>query len=159
MGHFDGKVAIVTGSARGVGRAHAMLLASEGAKVIVNDLGGEWDGTGADNRPAQQTVDEIKAAGGEASANYDNVASWEGGQNLIKQALETYGDLHILINKSIGGRMAWHASCGPGVLPAHQLHAEPFAFRIVLQPLANVDTDLPHLGRLVRARAASVADI
>ena len=100
MGHFDGKVAIVTGSARGVGRAHAMLLASEGAKVIVNDLGGEWDGTGADNRPAQQTVDEIKAAGGEASANYDNVASWEGGQNLIKQALETYGDLDILINNA-----------------------------------------------------------
>ncbi len=100
MGRFDGKVAIVTGSARGVGRAHAMLLASEGAKVIVNDLGGEWDGTGADNRPAQQTVDEIKAAGGEASANYDNVASWEGGQNLIKQALETYGDLHILINNA-----------------------------------------------------------
>ena len=88
MARLDGKVAIVTGSARGVGRAHAMLLASEGAKVIVNDLGGEWDGTGADSRPAQQTVDEIKAAGGEATANYDNVASWEGGENLIKQALE-----------------------------------------------------------------------
>lgn len=100
MGRFDGKVAIVTGAARGVGRAHAMLLASEGAKVIVNDLGGEWDGSGADTRPAQQTVDEITAAGGQASANYDNVASWEGGQNLIKQALETYGDLHILINNA-----------------------------------------------------------
>ena len=100
MGRLDGKVAIVTGSARGVGRAHAMLLASEGAKVVVNDLGGEWDGTGADTRPAQQTVDEITAAGGEAVANYDNVASWEGGENLIKQALETYGDLHILINNA-----------------------------------------------------------
>ncbi|WP_292834172.1 SDR family oxidoreductase [Microbacterium sp.] len=100
MGRLDGKVAIVTGAARGVGRAHAMLLASEGAKVIVNDLGGEWDGSGADSRPAQQTVDEIKALGGEAAANYDNVASWEGGENLIKQALETYGDLHILINNA-----------------------------------------------------------
>lgn len=100
MGRFDGKVAVVTGAARGVGRGHAMLLAAEGAKVIVNDLGGEWDGTGNDSRPAQQTVDEIKAAGGEATANYDNVADWTGGQNLIKQAIETYGDLDILINNA-----------------------------------------------------------
>jgi NAD(P)-dependent dehydrogenase (short-subunit alcohol dehydrogenase family) len=100
MGRFDGKVAIVTGAARGVGRGHAMLLASEGAKVIVNDLGGEWDGTGKDNRPAQQTVDEIKAAGGEATANYDDVSDWQGGQNLINQAIETYGGLDILINNA-----------------------------------------------------------
>ncbi len=100
MGRFDGKVAIVTGGARGVGRAHAMLLASEGAKVIVNDLGGEWDGSGNDSRPAQQTVDDIKAAGGEASANYDNVASWAGGENLIRQAIDTYGGLDILINNA-----------------------------------------------------------
>jgi NAD(P)-dependent dehydrogenase (short-subunit alcohol dehydrogenase family) len=100
MGRFDRKVAIVTGAARGVGRGHAMFLASEGAKVVVNDLGSEWDGTGKDNRPAQQTVDEIVAAGGEATANYDDVSDWQGGQNLINQTVETYGGLDILINNA-----------------------------------------------------------
>lgn len=97
MGRFDGKVAIVTGAARGVGRSHAMLLAAEGAKVVVNDVGGEWDGTGHDTRPAQQAVDDIVAAGGEASANYDDVGDWEGGQRLVQQALDNYGGLDILI--------------------------------------------------------------
>ena len=97
MGRLSGKVAIVTGAARGIGRGHAMLLAAEGASVVVNDLGGEWDGTGADQRPAQQVVDEIVAAGGNAVANYDDVADWEGGQRMINQAVETYGDLDILI--------------------------------------------------------------
>src|SRR5207249_4045988 len=68
MGSLDGKVAIVTGAGRGIGRCEALLLASEGAKVVVNDLGGDWAGEGKDDRPAQQVVDEIKAAGGEAAA-------------------------------------------------------------------------------------------
>jgi NAD(P)-dependent dehydrogenase (short-subunit alcohol dehydrogenase family) len=97
MGRLDGKVAIVTGAARGIGRGHAMLLAEQGASVVVNDLGGEWDGSGADQRPAQQTVDEIVAAGGKAVANYDDVSDWEGGQRLINQAVETFGGLDILI--------------------------------------------------------------
>ena len=97
MGRLDGKVAIVTGAARGIGRGHAMLLASEGASVVVNDLGGEWDGSGADQRPAQQCVDEIVAAGGKAVANYDDVSDWEGGQRMINQAIETFGGLDILI--------------------------------------------------------------
>src|SRR5919112_1501657 len=100
MGSLDGKVAIVTGAGRGLGRAHALLLAQEGAKVVVNDLGGEWDGSGTDDRPAQQVVDEIKAAGGEAAANYDSCSSWAGAQGLVQQAIDTFGDLNILINNA-----------------------------------------------------------
>src|SRR5207237_472419 len=97
MARLTGKVAIVTGAARGIGRGHALLLAEQGASVVVNDLGGEWDGSGADQRPAQQVVDEIVAAGGKAVANYDDVSDWEGGQRMINQAIETFGDLDILI--------------------------------------------------------------
>jgi NAD(P)-dependent dehydrogenase (short-subunit alcohol dehydrogenase family) len=100
MGSLDGKVAIVTGAGRGLGRSHALLLAQEGAKVIVNDLGGEWDGTGTDDRPAQQVVEEIKAAGGEAAANYDSASDWKGAEGLVKQAIDTFGDLNILINNA-----------------------------------------------------------
>jgi NAD(P)-dependent dehydrogenase (short-subunit alcohol dehydrogenase family) len=97
MARFGGKVAVVTGAARGIGRGHAMLLAQHGASVVVNDLGGEWDGSGADQRPAQLAVDEITAAGGKAVANYDDVADWEGGRRLVDQAIETFGKLDILI--------------------------------------------------------------
>lgn len=97
MGKFDGKVAIVTGGARGVGRGHAMLLAAEGAKVVVNDFGGSWDGVGEDPRPAAQVVEEIKAAGGEAVANHGDVADWQDGQDLVNQAIDSYGGLDILV--------------------------------------------------------------
>ena len=80
MGRFDGKVAIVTGAGRGIGRSHALLLASEGAAVVVNDLGGSSGGEGADATPAQQVVDEITAKGGKAVANYDSVSSWKGAE-------------------------------------------------------------------------------
>ena len=100
MGALDGKVAIVTGAGRGIGRGEALLLAAEGARVVVNDLGGEWDGTGSDNRPAQQVVDEIKAAGGEAVANYDNVADWAGAERLVRQAIDTFGTLDVLVNNA-----------------------------------------------------------
>jgi len=99
-GSLDGKVAIVTGAGRGIGRAEALLLAAEGARVVVNDLGAEWDGTGADTRQAQQVVDEITAAGGEAVANYDDVADWEGAQRLVNQAVESFGDLNIVVNNA-----------------------------------------------------------
>jgi NAD(P)-dependent dehydrogenase (short-subunit alcohol dehydrogenase family) len=94
------RVAIITGAGRGIGREHALLFASEGAKVVVNDLGGNPDGTGADASPAQQVVDEIKAAGGEAVANYDDVSDFDGAKRLIDQAVETFGDLHVLVNNA-----------------------------------------------------------
>jgi len=100
MGALEGRIAIITGAGRGLGREHALLFASEGAKVVVNDLGGDIDGTGDDRAPAQLVVDEIKAAGGEAVANVDNVADWEGGQRLINTAVETFGDLHVLVNNA-----------------------------------------------------------
>ncbi len=100
MGALDGRVAIITGAGRGIGREHALLFASEGAKLVINDLGGAVDGSGDDRSPAQQVVDEIKAMGGEAVANGDNIAEWEGGQRLINTAVEAFGDLHVLINNA-----------------------------------------------------------
>src|SRR5580700_8404373 len=100
MGALEGRVAIITGGGRGLGREHALLFAAEGAKVVVNDLGGAADGTGDDRTPAQQVVDEIKGMGGEAIANADNVAEWEGGQRLIDSAVDAFGDLHVLVNNA-----------------------------------------------------------
>ncbi len=96
----DGRVAIVTGAGRGIGREHALSLARHGAKVVVNDLGGNMDGTGTDASPAQQVVDEIVAAGGEAVANGDNVASWEGAETMVRQAIDAFGDLHVVVNNA-----------------------------------------------------------
>ena len=90
MGALDNKVAIVTGAGRGLGRAHSLTLAAEGAKVVVNDLGDE----------AQQVVDEITAAGGEAVVNQSSASDWEGSQALVQQAIDTYGDLHVLVNNA-----------------------------------------------------------
>jgi NAD(P)-dependent dehydrogenase (short-subunit alcohol dehydrogenase family) len=100
MNTLQDRVAIITGAGRGIGREHALLFAAEGAKVVVNDLGGNADGTGADASPAQQVVDEIKAAGGEAVANHDDVTDWDGAKRLIDTAVETFGDLHVLVNNA-----------------------------------------------------------
>src|SRR5256885_11949217 len=100
MGALDERVAIITGAGRGIGREHALLFAQEGAKLVINDLGGAIDGSGDDRTPAQQVVDEIKAMGGEAVANADNVADFEGGQRLVQAAVEAFGDLHILVNNA-----------------------------------------------------------
>ena len=97
---LKGKVAIVTGGGRGIGRAEALLFAEEGAKVVVNDLGGEPDGSGKSASPADDVVKEIKDKGGEAVANYDDVASVEGGENIIKTALDAFGRLDILVNNA-----------------------------------------------------------
>jgi len=100
MGSLEGRVAIITGAGRGIGREHALYFAAEGAKIVVNDLGGTNDGSGADITPAQQVVEEIRDLGGEAVVNGDNVASWEGAQRMINQAVETFGDLDILVNNA-----------------------------------------------------------
>jgi len=100
MGALDGRVAIITGAGRGIGREHALLFAAEGAKVVVNDLGGGLDGSSGEATPAEEVVAEIKAMGGEAVANHDNVADWQGGERLIHCAIEAFGDLHVLVNNA-----------------------------------------------------------
>ncbi len=100
MGLFDGKVAIVTGAGRGIGRSHALLLASEGAAVVVNDLGGSTGGEGSDATPAEQVVAEITAQGGRAIVNSDSVSSWKGAEALVQQAVDTFGGLDVLINNA-----------------------------------------------------------
>jgi NAD(P)-dependent dehydrogenase (short-subunit alcohol dehydrogenase family) len=100
MGALDGRIAIITGAGGGLGREHALLFAQEGAKVVVNDLGGNVDGSGEDRSAAQKVVDEIRAMGGEAVENHDNVADWEGAQRLVQTAIDTFGDLHVLVNNA-----------------------------------------------------------
>jgi NAD(P)-dependent dehydrogenase (short-subunit alcohol dehydrogenase family) len=100
MGLLDGKVAIVTGSGGGIGREHALALAKEGAALVINDLGGARDGSGAGSAMADQVVDEIKAAGGEAVANYDTVATVAGGQGILKTALDAFDKADILVNNA-----------------------------------------------------------
>lgn len=99
-GICEGRVCVVTGAGRGIGREHSLMLAEQGAKVVVNDLGGEMDGSGRSTGPAQDVVDEIHKMGGEAAVNGDDVSSWEGAKRLIDQAVETFGDLDVLINNA-----------------------------------------------------------
>lgn len=100
MSSLDGRVCVVTGAGRGLGREHALLLAAEGALVVVNDLGGAIDGSGSDAGPAQQVVDEIKSAGGEAIANTDSVTSWDGAKQMVRDAIDAYGRLDVLVNNA-----------------------------------------------------------
>jgi NAD(P)-dependent dehydrogenase (short-subunit alcohol dehydrogenase family) len=97
---YEGRVAVVTGAGGGLGRSHALLLASRGAKVVVNDLGGSRDGSGAGSEMADQVVQEIVDAGGEAVANYDSVATWDGGQSVVQSALDAYGRVDIVVNNA-----------------------------------------------------------
>ncbi|HUC04025.1 MAG TPA: SDR family oxidoreductase [Acidimicrobiales bacterium] len=101
MGLLDGKVAIVTGAGRGIGREEALLLASEGAKVVVNDVGAGLHGEGsADGHPAEEVVALIRSNGGEAAVNGDDISSWDGGKNVVEQAIDTFGSLDILVNNA-----------------------------------------------------------
>jgi NAD(P)-dependent dehydrogenase (short-subunit alcohol dehydrogenase family) len=100
MGTLENKVAVITGAGRGIGRSHALLFAKEGAAVVVNDLGGANDGSGADVGPAQEVANEITAAGGRAVANTDNVATWDGAKALVDQAVAEFGTLDVVVNNA-----------------------------------------------------------
>lgn len=99
-GIVDGRVVIVTGAGRGIGRAHALAYAAEGAAVVVNDYGVGLDGADASSGPAQQVVDEIRAAGGRAIANASDVADWDGAQALVRSAIDEFGRLDVLVNNA-----------------------------------------------------------
>jgi NAD(P)-dependent dehydrogenase (short-subunit alcohol dehydrogenase family) len=96
----EDRICIVTGAGRGIGREHALMLAEHGAKVVVNDVGGAADGTGTDAGPAQQVVEEILAAGGDAVANTDDISEWSGAERIVAQAVDTYGRLDVVINNA-----------------------------------------------------------
>ena len=100
MGMLDGKVAVVTGAGQGLGRVEALELARHGASVVVNDLGTRADGTGASEEPAQSVVKEIEAAGGKAVAAFGDVADWDDAQRIVRSAVDSFGDLHILVNNA-----------------------------------------------------------
>jgi NAD(P)-dependent dehydrogenase (short-subunit alcohol dehydrogenase family) len=99
-GICEGRIAIVTGAGRGIGREHALSLAAQGAKVVVNDLGCNVDGTGSDLGPARAVVEQITDMGGEAVASGDDVSTWEGAQNVVNTAVTTFGDLHVLVTNA-----------------------------------------------------------
>ena len=109
---LKGKVAIITGAGRGIGAAEAILFAQEGAKVVVNDLGGGGDGSGASKSPADEVVEQIKKMGGEAVSNYDSVSTTEGGERIIKTAVDAFGRLDILVNNAgiLRDRMVYNMS-------------------------------------------------
>ncbi|WP_280432270.1 SDR family oxidoreductase [Nocardia brasiliensis] len=100
MGALEGRVAIITGAGRGIGREHALLFAREGAAVVVNDLGGSNEGEGTDTTPAQEVANEIVAAGGKAVANTDNIATWDGAKRVVDQAVAELGGLDIVVNNA-----------------------------------------------------------
>lgn len=112
MGMLEGKVAVITGAGRGIGRGEALLFAREGALVVVNDLGGDWDGSGSDPRPASQVVEEIRAAGGEAVAHFEDISEPSGADSLIRLALEAWGRLDVVVNNAgiLRDRMVFNMS-------------------------------------------------
>src|SRR3954451_8212402 len=100
MGICEDRVVIITGAGRGLGRAHALAFARQGAKVVVNDIGAELDGTGGSLSPAAEVVEEIRSGGGEAVVNGDDVADWAGAQRIVKTAIDSFGHLDVVVNNA-----------------------------------------------------------
>jgi NAD(P)-dependent dehydrogenase (short-subunit alcohol dehydrogenase family) len=100
MGALEGRVAIITGAGRGLGRAYALRFAAEGARVVVNDVGSDPDGCGGDRSPAEEVVAEIRAGGGDAVASTDDVTDWKAGERLVSSTIERWGELHVLVNNA-----------------------------------------------------------
>jgi NAD(P)-dependent dehydrogenase (short-subunit alcohol dehydrogenase family) len=160
VGHFDGKVAIVTGAGRGIGRAHALLLASQGAAVVVNDLGGSTGGEGADATPAQQVVDEITANGGRAEANYDSVSSWDGARSLVDQAVSAFGRLDVLVNNAgiLRDKMSFNMDEAEwdSVIDVHlKGHFAPSRFAASYWRAQSKETGAPVNGKVVNTASES----
>ena len=150
---FDGKVAIVTGAGGGLGRSHVLDLARRGALVVVNDLGGSVDGTGSGTTAAQAVVDEVKAAGGEAVANYDSVATPEGGRAIVRTALDTWGRVDVIVNNAGILRDASFKNMDAGKLdPVLEVHVKG-AFNVT-QPAWEVMREQGY-GRIVNTSSAA----
>ncbi|MEU1364658.1 SDR family NAD(P)-dependent oxidoreductase [Streptomyces sp. NPDC005803] len=150
---FEGRVAIVTGAGGGLGRAHALDLAARGAKVVVNDLGGSIDGKGGGAAMADQVVKEIAAAGGEAVANYDSVATPEGGKAIVRSALDAFGTVDILINNAGNIRNAPFTDLTPEAIDALLAVHVKGAFHVT-QPAFAVMRDKGY-GRIVFTSSAA----
>jgi len=150
---FDGKVAIIIGAGGGLGRSHALELAKRGALIVVNDLGGSVDGTGGSETAAQKVVDEIKAAGGEAVANYDSVATPEGGANIVKTAVDSFGRIDIIVNNAGILRDASFKNMTPDTLnPVLDVHLRGAFY--VTQPAWSIMRDQGY-GRIVNTASGA----
>jgi NAD(P)-dependent dehydrogenase (short-subunit alcohol dehydrogenase family) len=150
---FDGKVAIITGAGGGLGRQHALLLASRGALLVINDLGGAVDGTGSDKGAAERVVDEIKALGGDAVADTNSVATPEGGRAIVQTALDAYGKIDIVVNNAgILRDKAFHNMTPDLVDPVLDVHLKG-AFNVT-QP-AFVKMREQGYGRIVSTSSAA----
>ncbi len=160
MALFDDKIAIVTGAGRGIGRSHALLLAAEGAAVVVNDLGGSSGGEGADATPAQQVVDEITAKGGRAVANYDSVSSWTGAASMVQQAVDGFGGLDILVNNAgiLRDKMSFNMDEAEwdAVIDVHlKGHFAPSRFAASYWRARSKETGEPANGKIVNTASES----
>ena len=158
MGDLEGKVAIVTGAARGLGRVEALQLASQGARLVINDLGSAADGRGRDEEPARAVVEEIQKMGGEAVSHFGDVADWNDAETLIKTAIDSFGDLHILLNNAgfIRDRMPWNMSEEDfdGVVRVHlKGHFCPTRFAMIHWRAASKAAGAPLYGRLINAKS------